>query len=210
MSVGLVTVAYGAKYQAFLLTWAQAVSRLNTPPEQIIIVGDDIDMGILNTVDGLLYGVEYLHSTTVPEHHPQILVNEAIARLSTKWVCKIDVDDWIKPTALDEQPWPGDIRMFGIELNGQPMPAQQVTASDVLGSPHNLVFSGSAFRKWVWEAAPYRDMIYEDWAFWIEAAKNGAQFTQSGQIDYEYRLHGANISMHCNDPYWRQKVNELR
>lgn len=135
----------------------------------------------------------------------------------------MDVDDRFLPHALNKvDGCEADILMFGIMLtqwnpNGTPtnnrptvMLPQKVSSENILTIPHNLVFSGSPFRKKVWEAAPFRDMIYEDWAFWIEAAKNGFTFTQTDGIEYEYRVHGANVSMHCNDQLWRDKVLALR
>jgi len=53
-------------------------------------------------------------------------------------------------------------------------------------------------------------MIYEDWAFWIEAAKNGAQFAQTDSLDYVYRIHDKNISMWCDDAAAKQKVEAIR
>jgi hypothetical protein len=88
--------------------------------------------------------------------------------------------------------------MFGIRYEGKNLPAQQVTRFDIMRSPYNLVFSCSPFKRWVWRESPYLDMICEDWAFWIQAARNGARFQSSPSIDYEYVIHGSNITLHSN------------
>ena len=226
MSIGVVTVAYGSAYQRFLPEWAQAVAKLNTPPEQVTIICDTISAEHLDMLESTIRtcNVRVMLSLTVPEHHPQILVNEAIAATSTEWICKMDVDDIILPYALDKVAnCQADVLMFGIVMSvwnadgtpkiphsHVPMLAQKVTAQQIAQSPHNLVFSGSPFRKTVWEKAPFRDMIYEDWAFWIEAAKNGAQFAQTDSLDYEYRIHDKNISMWCDDAAAKQKIEAIR
>jgi hypothetical protein len=211
MSVGLVTVAYGTTYQRFLPDWANAVAALETRPDQITIVGDDIDFDILYAISTILGDFDYITSHTQPKNHPQILINEAIEATETDWICKMDVDDLIFPHALTGLNGRDcDVFMFGILVGQKSMFPSPVDAEAILNSPHNMVFSGSPYRRALWEANPYRDMIYEDWAFWIEAAKNGARFTPSGRIDYEYRLHEDNISEKCDKALWKGRVEELR
>ena len=53
-------------------------------------------------------------------------------------------------------------------------------------------------------------MICEDWMFWIEAAKNGARFQASPSIDYEYVLHGDNITSRTDMSYWENKVRGMK
>lgn len=211
MSIGIVTVAYGPTYQQFLPEWATAVSALERRPDQITIVGDDISIQTLYELSSILGDYEYLTSHTVPKHHPQVLINEAINATETEWVCKMDVDDLIFPHALNGVMQSlADVFMFGISVGNHALLPSPITGPEILQLPHNPVFSGSPFRRWIWEATPYRDMIYEDWMFWIDAAKNGATFTQSGRIDYAYRLHGSNVSENCDKAHWNAKVEELR
>lgn len=210
MTIGVVTVAYGDTYRAFLPEWAEAVGALQTQPEAVTIVTDRIDEGIEDAVADHVPQAVMIMSDQVPVYHPQILVNHAIDWTRTDWICKMDVDDIIYPHALDGvDGLDCDVFMFGISLNGQDMPPNDVTGDQVRESGENLVFSGSPFRRWVWERSPYRDMIYEDWAFWRDAARAGARFFPSGTIDYEYRLHGDNISVGCDDAYWREVVREI-
>lgn len=225
MTIGVVTVAYGEPYQRFIPAWAQSVASLTVQPDHAVIICDSISAEHLDILERTLDSTRttVMLTKTTPEYHPQILVNEAIAALETDWVCKMDIDDRFLPHALDKVPdCTSDVLMFGImltqwdsegnEVNRRPvfMLPQHVDAKQIAVSPHNLVFSGSPFRHHVWQAAPFRDMIYEDWAFWIEAAKNGFTFTQTGSIDYEYRVHGSNVSMLCDDARWRRQVLDLQ
>lgn len=199
MSVGVVAVAYGDTYRAFLPRWMRAMTMLEQKPEQIMVVTDDVPDCIARLGDVYLSSVIFKQAHGTFERHPQYLVNEGIASLSTDWVCKMDMDDIIFPHAFNGlHDCLADVYMFGIQLNDKWLPAHHVTAKDVLRSNYNMIFSGSPFRRWVWEKQPFRDMICEDWMFWIDAAKNGARFQASPNIDYEYVIHGDNITLHTD------------
>lgn len=195
MSVGVAAVAYGNTYRAFLPRWARAITALETRPERVIVVTDDVPSCLEQLGDTHLHNITFLQARGMYTTHPQVLVNEGIERLDTEWICKMDIDDIIFPHAFNALPVDADVYMFGIQLNGQWLPARHATRNEIMRSDYNLVFSGSPFRKWIWERSPYRDMICEDWAFWLAAAKNGARFMASPNIDYEYVLHGDNISL---------------
>ena len=199
MSVGVVAVAYGDTYRAFLPRWMRAMTMLEQKPEQIMVVTDDVPDCIARLGDVYLSSVIFKQAHGTFERHTQYLVNEGIASLSTEWVCKMDMDDIIFPHAFNGlHDCLADVYMFGIQLNDKWLPAHHVTAKDVLRSNYNMIFSGSPFRRWVWEKQPFRDMICEDWMFWIDAAKNGARFQASPNIDYEYVIHGDNITLHTD------------
>lgn len=211
MSIGLVAVAYGDKYRAFLPRWMRAVTMLERQPDRVMIVTDDVPSAIAALGDVYLSSAIFKQAHGTFVNHPQVLVNEAIASVNTEWICKMDIDDVIFPHAFNNlDRTDADVYMFGIQLSGQWLPARNVTRSDILKSPHNLVFSGSPFRRWVWEAAPYRDMICEDWMFWINAARNGARFQASPDIDYEYVIHGDNITLHTDMQAAERNVRGMR
>ncbi len=199
MSVGVVAVAYGDTYRAFLPRWMRAMTALEQKPQQIMVVTDDVPDCIARLGGANLSSVIFKQAHGTFEKHPQYLVNEGVAALQTDWVCKMDMDDIIFPHAFNGlHDCLADVYMFGIQLGEKWLPAHHVTAKDVLRSQHNVIFSGSPFRRWVWEKQPYRDMICEDWMFWIDAAKNGARFQASPNIDYEYVIHGDNITLHTD------------
>ena len=209
MTIGLVTVAYGDKYRAFLPRWMRALTMLERQPDKVMIVTDDVPSAIasLGEIDLSRAIFKQAHGTFTV--HPQVLVNEAIASTDTEWICKMDVDDLIYPHALNNlDTCAADVYMFGIMYENHWLPARPVSGKLILNSMHNLVFSCSPFKRWVWEAAPYRDILCEDWAFWIDAAKNGATFEASPTIDYEYVMHGDNISLRGDFPAYETMVRE--
>lgn len=188
MSIGLVTVAYGRKYQKMLPVWAESVSMLNRRPDLVTIVGDELPDEIAAELDKLIH-YQFVQTTTKPETHAQVLLNEAIAHTPTDWIVKLDADDVIFPHALDElDGCKADVFMFGVRVNDQDVAAKDVTAIDILANGNNLIVPASPFRRWVWQRAPFRDMIFEDWAFWIEAAANGAKFYRAEGFHYLYNM----------------------
>lgn len=213
MSVAIVTVATGGVYRSFLTEWSRAVRALERKPDEVVIVTDYMTLDVLEAMDRT--GARVLQASQEVQHHPQVLINQAIAATSSDWVCKMDVDDIIYPHALNTlHTTDADVHMFGIRVTepgkeDRVLPAFPIHTADILSTFDNLVFSGSPFRRWVWEHNPFRDMVYEDWAFWIEAAKAGARFHQSTSIDYEYRQHGMNISGRSDDHFWREAVRNI-
>jgi hypothetical protein len=198
MTVGVVTVAVGEMYLDRLETWATAVAQLNRQPDLITIVTDRMPRRYVEILDDLLPQWQLVTSEKTWERHPQILVNDAIAMTDTEWICKMDADDQIFQHALNPlDNWPTDVCMFGISVNGErnliPSP---VTAQQVLESPHNPLFAGSPFRRAIYEQTlGFRDIIYDDWAFWRDCARAGATFQPTNTIDYLYLLHGGNSSL---------------
>lgn len=198
MTVAVVTVAVGDTYRAFLTEWAHAVADLETPPDEVVIVTDRITNGVLEAVD--ITGGTAIASTTTWRHHPQILANEAIRETSTDWVCKMDVDDIIYPHALNPIPdTVEDVLCFGITYCGLTLIPPATTANQILAATGNLLFAGSPFRRSVFDqTAGFRDMVYDDWAFWRETARAGATYQPTRTADYDYRMHGANASTRIN------------
>lgn len=189
MSIGLITVAYGEMYRNLLPEWVNAVNSLSTAPEIISIVTD-------NLVDATMKAFELEHpfitiqADDTHKHHPQVYANQAIEAIDTTWICRMDVDDKIYPHAFNElEQCETDVYCFGISINGERnLHPQNVTASEILKSSHNLLFAGSPFRREAWKnTMGYQDMLYDDWRFWRDLAETGATFTPSGTIDYEYR-----------------------
>ncbi len=137
-------------------------------------------------------------------------MNEAIAVTPADWICKMDADDLILPHALTPlDDLDADVLMFGIRHGGQDLQFSGVDADAILRRDANLVFSGSPFRRELWERNPFRDMVYEDWAFWVGCAQAGARFRHSGTIDYVYMIHDRQISRRADDARWKREVRSL-
>lgn len=206
----MVTVAVGSKYRDFLPRWVTGLNLLVTQPSEVTVVTDDLADAALKA-SGIRAPLRLMRAEGGHQHHPQVYANQAIKVTETDWICKMDVDDIIYPHAFDRLDQANcDVWMFGIRYRDRNLHAPAVTAEDILRSPHNLVFSGSPYRKWLTEKATYRDMIYEDWMFWIDCAAQEARFCHSNTIDYEYVMHEDNISSRADDAYWQSVVRSLR
>lgn len=211
VTIGIVTVAVGETYLKFLPQWAKAVSNLARKPDQITIVTDYMPEEYVRILDETLTTWQLLISNTKWVHHPQILVNEAISITHTDWICKMDADDIILPHAfnqLDESN--ADILLYGISIGNKGLSFNDITSDLILQREHNYVFSGSPYRRWLWENNHYRDMIYEDWAFWIGCAKQTKKLQHTGTIDYIYTTHPDQVSIRADENYWKQKVRNLK
>jgi len=55
----------------------------------------------------------------------------------------------------------------------------------------------------------FRDLAYDDWAFWIEAAESGAEFTHTGRVDYRYRSHPDQISRRTDHAAALEQIRRL-
>lgn len=210
MSVGVVTVAVGESYQQRLPTWAEAVADLERVPDEVTIAVDDIADDLAGEILAILPAAQIIHSTRQWQHHPQVLANDAVEHTSTDWICKMDADDVILPHALT--PLDGldaDVLMFGIQLDDNGLLWGDVTRDEILKRRGNIVFSGSPYRRHLWHDNPYRDMIFEDWAFWIGCAEQGARFVASNTIDYIYTRHDEQISARADTAYWTSVVRSV-
>lgn len=208
-TIGIVTVVVGDQYLSRLPRWAESIAALERQPDDIIIVTNDITSSHLMELPEILPAFRVMHSDTKWVHHPQILANDGIRNLNTEWVCKLDADDALLPhafNALDE--CEADIYMFGLTINGEyEMVPALVTSEQVLKSTYNPLFAASPFRKSIWERTPgFQDMVYDDWAFWRQAARQHATFAASTRADYVYHLYGENASVKCDHETEQKRV----
>lgn len=183
--------------------------QLERRPDQIIIITDDASCVVALDVKQSIY-VKKVNEGFV--NHAQVLANKGIELTNAQWIVKLDADDIIYPHALNPlHEIKADVLSFGVSVNGERnLYAPSVTAQDVLAAQDNLLFAASPFRRWVWEkSSGFQDMLYDDWAFWREAAANNATFASSGTIDYEYRLEGHNATMNLDHEIEKRKVFNL-
>lgn len=212
MTVGIATVAYGEKYHRFLPDWLHSVAGLNRPPDDIVIISDIYPEVFHAKAQEIAGPIRWIRASAERYEHPQTLINEAIEVMDTEWVCKMDVDDMFLPHAFDGiDDCEADVYAFGMTINGQSnCQPYEVTPETLLAAAGNPLFSGSPFRRWIWEeSGGFVDILYFDWAFWRAAARLGARFQRTGRIDYFYRIHGDNESLACDRELEERKVREL-
>lgn len=194
MTVGIVTSVYGKDYLPFLPGWAQAIAELDSKPDAVTIAYSGEASEYQAAVNALL-DVTWVADLRPYRIHPQVRVNAAIAATHTDWIVKMDVDDRLLPHALTGwQDADADIVNFGYRIGTQDLPSRPVTAHDILRKAGNSVGSGSPFRRYVWDRNAFEDRAYDDWVFWIKAARAGFRFTATGRVDYIYTRHPGQIT----------------
>lgn len=210
MTVGICSVAYGQTYHAFLVEWSCAIAALETKPTTITVIHDGVSQEIRDQV------ADNIRVLWVEDHaikfdvHPQVAVNSAIALTATDWIIKLDVDDLIMPHALNTlRDCAADVLNFGYRIGETDHISQPVTAEYILERKSNPIGSCSPFRRWIWEANKFEDRSYDDWVFWIKAARSGAVFDATRRVDYVYRTHAEQITHRLNHHEARQEIAAL-
>lgn len=210
MSVGICTVAYGTTYHDFLPRWAAAVAALERRPDLITIVHDGVSRDIRQQVHDLLTVLWVEDRGTTHELQPQVHVNAAIAVTQTDWIVKLDADDVILPHALNGvTDCTADVLNFGYRIGEADHVSQRVTAEQVLRKTNNALSSASPFRRWLWDRNKFRDLLFDDWAFWIEAARVGATFNATGRVDYIYSVHDQQLTRRHDQRAARALIDQL-
>ncbi len=127
-------------------------------------------------------------------------MNAGIAAFSSRYVVCVGADDRMAPNYI-HQLWrtlkygPADVayadsRFFGAVNQRAAFPEFDV---DLLRQ-RNYVNAGAMFRRRVWELIGGFDenmrLGYEDWDFWLRAARAGFTFRKCGTTEYLYRISG--------------------
>jgi hypothetical protein len=109
---------------------------------------------------------------------------------------EIATTDWFVPADLDDMPLPGyiaglnadyDIHSFALSIGNnvyQGMPWHWENAFDANGE--NPMVSCSAYKTELGKKVRYRDVGWEDWAFWLDMKKAGATVFWDDTIRYTY------------------------
>lgn len=209
MSIGIVTSCYGLAYYGFLDEWSAAILELERQPDWVTIAHDGVPAKYRQIVDRRLDPVWVTDDRPV-QLHPQIHVNAAIAVTFTDWIIKADVDDVLLPHALNGWETMGaDVVNFGYRIGDQDYPSRAISAETMLEKIDNPMGSCSPFRRWVWETNQFEDLLFDDWAFWIKAARAGAIFTSTQRVDYVYRTHPGQISKRLDSRLALEQIRAL-
>lgn len=210
MTVGICSVAYGETYHNFLGEWSQAVAALETKPDVITIVHDGVTQSTRDAVNNLIDVLWVEDHFTQFEYHPQYLINTAISLTRADWIMKLDVDDLVLPHALNGvKDCQADVLNLGYRVGAAEFLSQRVSTEQVLQRSSNLISSCSPFRKWLWHRNPFKDISFDDWGFWFEAAREGATFDATGTVDYIYRVHEQQITHRINQTHAASVVRAL-
>ena len=168
--VTIITAVYGDKYDHFIDGWSEAINNLTVAPKRVICAGDRLrDINAEQIVSQPAVGWKW---------RSPWYWNSAARNTDTEWIWILDIDDRIKPDALEnlmEQTC--DIWLVGIDVNGtENYLPPRLTNKQIASAEHCYFCCGSPIRRSWWQQNPYRDLAFTDWAMWRTSAKMGARF----------------------------------
>jgi hypothetical protein len=195
MGISLV-IACSELYSHNLSSFMQSISDLHRKPDEIVLVTDSVkpefDCTIVADAGEWVLGNWY---------------NLGFEAATQEWIVWTGVDDRLRPHALDSiDNSLADVIPFGLHYStGQIWIPSNVSAESILRISDNLVPCGSPVRKRFWELQPFVPELYpfDDWAFWVGCAHNGAKFmpTFTIDVDYDYGIG------HINPPMEPHRTN---
>jgi hypothetical protein len=179
--VTIITAVYGDKYDHFIDGWSEAINNLTIAPKRVICAGDRLrNINAEQIVSQPAVGWKW---------RSPWYWNSAARNTDTEWIWVLDIDDRIKPNALEnlmEQTC--DIWLVGIDVNGtENYLPPRLTNEQIASSEHCYFCCGSPIRRSWWQQNPYRDLAFTDWAMWRTSAKMGARFEWANKVGYYYR-----------------------
>lgn len=179
--VTIITALYGDKYDHFIEGWSEAINNLTVKPRRVICASDRLrDIDAERLVSQPAVGWKW----PSPWYW-----NSAASVTDTEWIWVMDIDDRIKPNALEnlmEQTC--DIWLMGIDVNGtEDYLPPRLTNEQIASAEHCYFCCGSPIRRFWWQQNPYKDLAFTDWAMWRTSAKMGARFEWANKVGYYYR-----------------------
>lgn len=196
MNVALVTIAFNG-YGKFLNQWLAFVSSMDEIPSEVIVMlgqshgVDDIDL--LKSILPQVQIYEYKRKASFGK-----LRNLAIKKTTTDWVWFVSVDDKPHKDALETfrevaqdstdyicAQWNsiglGNAQM----LHSSPTP-QELSQRLQNGEGGGFIIPHSPFKRWLWEAHPYKNTDLPNYDFLLHCVLNGAEFVKSNNPTTTY------------------------
>lgn len=184
--VTIITAIYGDKYDQYIDGWSEAIDNLTIQPKRIICASDRVrdiraERVVSQPAPGWVWKSPWYW-------------NSAAEMTDTEWIWVLDIDDRIKPDALEglmEQTC--DIWLMGMHTNGAEVYLPpHLTNEQIATAEHCYFCCGSPIRRSWWKQNRYRDLAFTDWAMWRTSAKMGASFAWANKMGYTYRKDFAN------------------
>jgi hypothetical protein len=184
--VTIITAIYGDKYDQYIEGWSEAIDNLTIQPKRIICGSDRLrdiraERVVSQPAPGWVWKSPWYW-------------NSAADMTDTEWIWVLDIDDRIKPDALEglmEQTC--DIWLMGMHTNGAEVYLPpHLTNEQIATAEHCYFCCGSPIRRSWWKQNRYRDLAFTDWAMWRTSAKMGASFGWANKMGYTYRKDFAN------------------
>lgn len=197
MDISLVTIAFNG-YGRFLGQFLAFASNLSPKPSEVIVVlGKNHgcqDLELLSLIYPGVKIVEYKKKPTFGK-----LRNIAISKTSSEWAWFVSVDDKPMPDAIrtfkraikDEEAdyicsqWYTIGLDRPLEHHRSPLPIEMANLIND-GEKGGFVIPHSPFKRWLWEAHPYKRTDLPNYDFLKNCVLNGAKFTKADKPTTTY------------------------
>lgn len=202
-------------YGKYLDEAIQSVLNQSVKPHEIICVSDG---AIDNSVEtARKYPVKIIEKTNGGLASAR---NAGINEATGKYIMSFDSDDIMRPKCIEEHlklAADNTIVTCGLMAFGaENYTARPKIASFELLQRQNVIYSNSLFPKALWEKVGGFDesetmrLGLEDWLFWIECAKSGAQFVTGDYIGLLWRRHPQAMSNASANPNWNKITKYMK
>jgi len=202
-------------YGQYLDEAIQSVLDQSVKPHEIIVVSDG---AIDNSVE-----IARKYPVTIIEKKNGGLAsarNAGIKVSTGTYVMSFDSDDIMRPDCIKEHlklASPNTIVTCGLMAFGsESYTARPKKASFEILKKGNVIYSNSLFSKELWERIGGFDesetmkLGLEDWLFWIECAKGGAEFVTNEYVALLWRRHPNAMSTVTANPNWEKITKYMK
>jgi hypothetical protein len=156
----LYTISFNGYWEKHSKTWVSCVNRLNTAPDEIVIVSDKkIDTSALksNNVKNIVVSVP------TEEWDKSYYRNIAVDSCTSDWVVSYDLDDEALPNYLDNLDINADIHAFSFsDGNYLHYPDSNALLNRLHNIPKNAIPGTSAIKKGLFKRLKYENYCHED------------------------------------------------
>lgn len=162
MTIAICTTVWGDFWQRFGQQFIEQMAKLNTQPDEIIISSPEpLDVPVT------------WHNIVQP-HNKWDCWNDTMFAAKSKWVMPVGMDDiWFADgldgiTDVDD-----DVDVISVSCmeNGDFWEAYLFGYNGILESPHNPMKGAYLIRRSMFDAVPFRHVIYNDWMQFMEMKK---------------------------------------
>jgi len=202
-------------YGQYLDEAIQSVLDQSVKPHEIIVISDG---AIDNSVE---IARKYPVSIIEKENGGLASARNTGVRAATgTYVMSFDSDDIMRPDCIKEHlklAAPNTIVTCGLMAFGsESYTARPKKASFEVLKKGNVIYSNSLFSKELWERIGGFDesetmkLGLEDWLFWIECAKGGAEFVTNEYVALLWRRHPNAMSTVTANPNWEKITKYMK
>lgn len=186
-TITLYTMSWGGYWDRYGKTWSEYINKLNTRPDEIIIVSDEpLDMSTISITDNIKnVVVQSLPGQSNVSHYR----NTAIENSSSEWVVASDIDDIPFENYLDNLDDSSDIHAFSfIDENDKKFISNADSLKDraYLDFKTNLIPGTSAIKKSFFKNIRYENDCYEDRTFYAMAYFLNPKVSVDESIRFKY------------------------